>query len=79
MHVAAYAKAFPDLELQPTEADEFGVLEIEATVKESGVENVAPARVLDIFEKEDWSALDVETKGRFDVVVGANFLHMVPL
>lgn len=79
VHVAAYAKAFPQLEFQPTEADAFGVQVIDTTVEESGVRNVAKAQVLDVLEEDDWKALDVESKGGFDMAVGANFLHMVPL
>jgi hypothetical protein len=80
VHVKAFAAAYPAVEFQPTECDEYGVNEVNTT-KPSGVQaGVRPAFILDVLEESSWVNLerDVSERGVFDVVVGANFLHMVP-
>lgn len=80
MHVKAFAAAYPAVEFQPTECDEYGVHEVDATNAAGTNAGVRPAFILDVLEESSWVHLerDVSERGAFDVVVGANFLHMVP-
>lgn len=75
IHIAQFAAAFPGLNFQPTECDEYGLQEIDKTVER--LKNVKKAILLDVTDKDRWNELEKE--GPFDTVLGSNFLHMIPL
>lgn len=74
IHIAQFAAAFPGLNFQPTECDEYGLQEIDKTVER--LKNVKKAILLDVTDKDRWNELEKE--GPFDTVLGSNFLHMIP-
>jgi len=94
LHSLVYSRAFPKLEIQPTECDSFNVRRIDETCEEvrklgsdeAGKGGVKPALELDIMKEEDWERVSSAIKSpsgqgdeQFDLVIGHNFLHMIPL
>lgn len=78
IHSSAFSRAFPHLHFQPTECDEYGIEQVNQTCKADGCGgNIERCKRLDVLEEGDWKALEVEGS-KFDVVIGSNFLHMVP-
>ncbi|GAA5942833.1 hypothetical protein JCM10213_002965 [Rhodosporidiobolus nylandii] len=92
-HAALYAQTWPAVVLQPTECDEYGCAEVDRTAREKSVQKAAgekggvrKAVLLDVLEDDGWRAVEEAlekeessgAKGRYDLVVGSNFLHMVP-
>lgn len=84
-HAVVYSKVFPSLDVTPTEADQFGVREIGATVEAAakqfhpGSGGVREGVVLDFAEESGWKVLEqnVGADGQFELVVGSNFLQSV--
>lgn len=72
-HVAAFARALPDLWWQPTEPDPDRRASIDAHVAAAGLTNVAPAIPLDATQA-GWNA----SHGGQDLVFLANLLHLIP-
>lgn len=76
-HLVEFAKLNPTKSFKATEADAFAVGAINDHVRRSNVTNVEEASVLDLLEESDWKALEAG-EGKYQVVFGINFLHMVP-
>jgi hypothetical protein len=76
--------------IQPTECDEYGCRAIDDMSEREGVRvqerkegegGVRRANRLDVLDKGDWERLSESLGGaeeRYDLVVGSNFLHMIP-
>ncbi|TNY22904.1 hypothetical protein DMC30DRAFT_414644 [Rhodotorula diobovata] len=85
-HVALYAQTHPGIEWQPSECDDFGCRAVDETVRREGIENVVQEAVrVDVIEGEGWEALrrrldgeSDDVKEAFDLVLGNNFIHMIP-
>ncbi|GAA5883802.1 hypothetical protein JCM16303_002380 [Sporobolomyces ruberrimus] len=89
-HSLVYSNAFPSLTFQPTECDEFNRKRIDETCTEvrsqgKGAKGgVREAVQLDVMRDEDWENLaklqreNDEVSNQFDLVIGHNFLHMIP-
>ncbi|GAA5961481.1 hypothetical protein JCM3765_003598 [Sporobolomyces pararoseus] len=90
LHSLVYSKAFPKLTIQPTECDSFNMKRIDETCEklrsnEARDGGVKEAVELDVMKEEDWERIETncETiieggKGEYDLVIGHNFLHMIP-
>lgn len=70
-HTAHFAPAFPGLRFLPTDADASLLPSIDAWAANSGVANVARARLLDV-RSDRWPV------ARVDVVYCANMVHIAP-
>lgn len=70
-HAVAFAKEFPALEFQPTDADPAAVASIARYRFEAGLPNLAPPLLLD-------AARDTWPVARADAVVSINMLHISP-
>ncbi|GAA6006204.1 uncharacterized protein JCM10292_000020 [Rhodotorula paludigena] len=85
-HALLYAREFAPqgIELQPSECDEWGCERVDALVaqQQSGGERarVRKAVKVDVLDEGDWEALSGKAKeeGTFDLVLGQNFVHMIP-
>lgn len=79
VHVVLYAQHHPKLNFQPTECDEYNCTQVDQLVQEKSVgDRVKKARILDVEVDADWQKIEVP-EGGFDLVLGSNFIHMVPL
>ncbi|GAA5832728.1 hypothetical protein JCM11251_005740 [Rhodosporidiobolus azoricus] len=94
IHAALYAKTWPDVLIQPTECDEWGCEQIDEMVEKEKIEigrqgkdgaEVEKAVMLDVLEETGWKNLRAKAesagegeRGLYDLVLGSNFLHMVP-
>ena len=90
LHSLVYSKAFSKLTIQPTECDSFNVKRINETCEqvqwnETRASGVKEAIELDVMKEEDWKRVHTgcetseENGEQFDLVIGHNFLHMIPL
>lgn len=70
-HVAWFAEHLPALRFLPTDLAPDHVASVDAWVAEAGLENVAPARVLDV-TAADWGV------GAVDAIFCANMIHIAP-
>lgn len=76
--------------VQPTECDDYGCRAIDEMSEKEGVRvqegkegggGVRMAKRLDVLDDGDWERLSESLEGadeRYDLVVGSNFLHMIP-
>lgn len=71
-HVVAFATALPALSWQPTDIEAQRLISIDAHVKDAGVSNVAPAKMLDA-TRSGWH----ETHEGMDLIVLVNLLHLI--
>ncbi|GAA5992922.1 hypothetical protein JCM5350_007803 [Sporobolomyces pararoseus] len=89
LHSLVYSKAFSELTIQPTECDSFNVKRINETCEqvqwnETRASGVKEAIELDVMKEEDWKRVHTgcetseENGEQFDLVIGHNFLHMIP-
>ena len=84
-----YSKEFPDITFQPTECDEFNRGKINQTCRDvrrgKAEGGVREALELNVMEEDSWRKLresqDGSQQGRrkYDLVIGHNFIHMLPL
>lgn len=70
-HAVHFARRFSHLVWHPTDVDPAAVASIEAWRGESGLNNLAPPRLLDA-ATEDWP------RGPFDAIFCANMIHISP-
>lgn len=79
VQISGYSKAFPKIKFYPTECDQYGVEEVNKVVNERGG-GVEDCSILDVMVEEDWKKIGSKLADgdKFEVVVGTNFLHMVP-
>ncbi len=73
-HVTAFASALPDLHWTPSEIDAARRASIDAHVAEAGLDNVAPAALLDA-TAPGWGA----SQRSKDLIVLINLLHLIPM
>lgn len=92
VHAALYAGTWEGVVVQPTECDKYGCEAIDETSRKEGVEEnkeglgggrggVRKALRLDVLDQGDWDGLanSLRERGKtFDLVIGSNFLHMIP-
>ena len=72
-HIAAFARALPDLHWQPTEPAPDRRASIDAYITKAALPNVAPAAPLDA-TATSWN----ETLPAQDLIFFANLLHLIP-
>ena len=70
-HVLAFARAFPDLNWQPSDADDAALASIAAWRGEAGLANIAPPLCVDVVQG-DWPV------GQADAVIAINLVHISP-
>lgn len=76
-HAKLYTETYPELELQPTEADEY--LCGECNLTNDGNAGVAKAIVLDVMEDGYWHELEqAASASKYDLVLANNCFHMIP-
>lgn len=73
-HAAYFASRLPGVSWQPTDPSPDALASIDAWRVQSGVENVAPARPLDV-RARPW---DLPGDGCFDAMVCINMIHIAP-
>ncbi|KAM0752470.1 hypothetical protein T439DRAFT_347291 [Meredithblackwellia eburnea MCA 4105] len=86
VHLAEYAKSFPDRVFVPTECDEFGVKQLNERFKGEAKDGAIKAEIrdaalLDVLEQDCWDSLRKareEDGAPFDLVLASNVLHMMP-
>jgi hypothetical protein len=70
-HVVFFARAFPDLRFHPSDPDEAARRSVAAWSADSGLDNIAPPRALDV-ARSDWG---IE---RADAILCINMIHISP-
>lgn len=73
-HVAHWARAFPGLVFQPSDADPEACAQIEAWRRATEVGNLSPALGLDV-GADDWPAV---APGPWVAIIAVNLLHISP-
>lgn len=73
-HVAAFARRFPQLTFQPSDADPAARASIEAWRAEAGAENLRRPVALDVAAPDWWTALDAPVAA----LIAINLIHISP-
>jgi SAM-dependent methyltransferase len=74
-HAVHFARRFPSLRWQPTEADPEALASIEAHRIDAGLDNLQPVASLDVLNPKDWDAL---RDTAWCALVAINLLHISP-
>jgi SAM-dependent methyltransferase len=74
-HAVHFARRFPFLRWQPTDADPEALASIEAHRGDAGLDNLQPVASLDVLNPKDWDAL---RDTAWCALLAVNLLHIAP-